>query len=125
LSNSPPFPISQFGKQTNGSYTAQRVTVVPTNNQPRFKEVHVKVSTHDKTPSEQSKLKTSPPLRHAVKEILVCVSRGPSPEKQLHQQIYHLHSSSDEDEQKNKRLVLVDVSLRNEIFLHVCMICQH
>jgi hypothetical protein len=106
----PPFPISQFGKQTNGSYTAHRVSIVPAHTQQQFKEVQVKVSTHDKTPSEQNKLKTSPPLRHAVEEILVCVSRESSPEKHLHQHIHHFHSSSDENKQENKKLVLVDVS---------------
>ncbi|CAF3643377.1 unnamed protein product [Rotaria sordida] len=100
--------FDQFGKSIDGNYTAQRVTIVPTNIQQQFKDTSINLSGYDKTLFEQNKLKTSPPLRHAVKEILVCVSRESSPDKQFHQQIYHLHSSSDEDEQKNKRLVLVD-----------------
>ncbi|CAF0807335.1 unnamed protein product [Rotaria sp. Silwood1] len=100
--------FDQFGKSINGNYTAQRVSIVPTNIQQQFKDNSINLSGYDKTLFEQNKLKTAPPSRHAVKEILVRVSRGLSPDKQLHQQIYHLRSSSDEDEQENKRLVLVD-----------------
>ncbi|CAF4150987.1 unnamed protein product, partial [Rotaria sp. Silwood2] len=104
--------FDQFGKSINGNYTAQRVTITPTNIQQQIKDTPINLSGYDKTSFERNKLKTSPPSRHAIKEILVCVSRGPSPDKQLHQRIYHLHSSSDEDEQENKRMVLVD-SLRS------------
>jgi hypothetical protein len=68
----------------DGNYIAQRVLVVPTNIQQQFEEV-------------------SSPLRHTIKEIPVCISREPSPEKQF-------RSSSGEDEQENKNVVLVDVS---------------
>jgi hypothetical protein len=40
-----------------------------------------------------------------VKEVLVCVSRGSSPEKQYHS------SSIDENEQKKKKIFFLDVSL--------------
>ena len=92
------------------NYTAQRVDIPSINVQRRIKEFPIKIPTHDKALFEENKLKTSPSLRHVVKDILVHVSRGSSPEKQFHHQIYHLHSSSNEDEQENKRLVLVDVS---------------
>jgi hypothetical protein len=101
LNEFPTFPIytyiSQFGKQMDGNYIAQRVIVVPTNIQQQFKEV----SSHDKTLLEQS---TSSSLRDTIKEIPVGISRDSSPEK------HHLRSSSDEDEQENKNVVLVDVS---------------
>lgn len=127
--------VTQFGKQSSGNYTAQRVSIVPTNLQQRFKEVNVKIPAREKTSVDQPPLKPSPPLRHAVKEVLVCVSRGASPEKQLQQQIYHLRSSSssDEGDQERNRWVHGDVSAEPDRFddlfstvLHVCMRCpQH
>ncbi|CAF4314665.1 unnamed protein product, partial [Adineta steineri] len=75
----------QFGKQINGNYTAQRVLVVPTNIQQYINEVQIKIPRYDKA--------LSCPLHHAVKEILVCVSR---------------ESSSDETKQAKKSLVLDD-----------------
>lgn len=95
--------ISQCGKAIDGNYTAQRVTISPNNIQQTFKD------TYDNIYSERNQLKT-PPSRHAVKEILVSVTRGPPPDKKLHQQIYHLSSSSDDETQKNKRLVRANVS---------------
>ena len=86
------------------------MAILPTNNHQRFKEVQVKVSTRDRTLSEQYQRQPSPSSRHAVKEILVCVSRGPSPEKQLQQTIYHLQSSSDDDERIDFRFVRSGVS---------------
>ncbi|CAF5087258.1 unnamed protein product, partial [Rotaria magnacalcarata] len=102
--------FDQLGKSINGNYTAQRVTIEPTNIQQTFQDTQINKSGHDKILSEENKLKAAPPSRHAVKEILVRVTRGPSPDKHLRQQIYHLSSTSDEDEQENKRLVFVDVS---------------
>lgn len=121
---SPYVIISQFGKSTNGHITAQHVAILPTNNQQRFKEVQVKVSTRDRTLPEPCQAQISPSSRHAVKEILVCVSRGASPEKQSQQTIYHLQSSSDEDEQINFRWIRGDVSFghlreRTTNILHV------
>ncbi|CAF1179870.1 unnamed protein product [Adineta steineri] len=75
----------QFGKQINGNYTAQRVLVVSTNIQQYINEVQIKIPRYDKA--------LSCPLHHAVKEILVCVSR---------------ESSSDETKQDKKSLVLDD-----------------
>jgi hypothetical protein len=104
--------ISQFGKPTQESYTAQRVTIIPTNNQQRFKEVQIKVPSRDGIPSERRSFQISPSSRHTVKEIVVCVSRGSSPEKQHHPPISPLHTFSDEGEEKRKRLLTVDVSQR-------------
>ncbi|CAM2717941.1 unnamed protein product [Rotaria socialis] len=103
--------FDQLGKPINDNYTAQRVIIEPTNIQQTFQDTQINKSGHDKILSEENKLTAAPPSRHAVKEILVRVTRGPSPDKHLRQQIYHLSSTSDEDEQENKRLVFAD-SLR-------------
>ena len=98
-----------------GSYTAQRVNIIPANSQQRFKEVQVKVPSRDGIPSEQRSFQTSPSSRYAVKEVVVCVSRGASPEKQHHHHppsISPLHTFSDEGDEKKKRLLSVDVSRR-------------
>lgn len=95
-----------------GSYTAQRVNIIPVNSQQRFKEVQVKVPSRDGIPSEQRSFQASPSSRHAVKEVVVCVSRGASPEKQHHPSISSLHTFSDEGDEKKKRLLSVDVSRR-------------
>lgn len=88
----------QPGKKFNGNYTAQRVSIQSLDLQPRIKEVQIKLPGSEKLSHEEKSSKTPPPLRYAVKEVLVCVSRGPSPEKQLIQKVYHHMSSSDEDE---------------------------
>lgn len=89
-----------------GNYTAQRVSVIPTNNQQRFKEIQIKVPLRDRTlPEQRSFRQTSLSPRHAVKEIVVCLSRGPSPEKQTVR-----HTFFDEEDDKQKRLSSVDVS---------------
>jgi hypothetical protein len=89
----------------HGSYTAQRVSVIPSNTQRHFKEVQIKIPARDKTPPQQRKVETSSsPSRHTVTEVLVCISRGSSPEKQSH------HSSLDKDEYKKKKVAFLDVS---------------
>ena len=122
----------QFGKKFNGSFTAQLVSIVPSNSPQRFKEVQIKLPARERVSQDQDLSKSLPPVRHAVKEVLVCVSRGPSPEKQLHQQIYHRISSSDEDEQERRTWLRVDVSGRmcpgKNLYtpdLHVCMTFTH
>lgn len=90
-----------------GSYTAQCVAIIPATSQQRFKEVRIKI------PSEQRSFRTSSSSRHVVKEVVVCVSRGSSPEKQRHSSISPLHTFSAEGDEKNKRLLTVDVSRRS------------
>lgn len=115
----------------------------------RFKDVQIKVPTREKTSSATEPIysQASPSTtRHTVKEVLVCVSRGPSPEKHFQQQIYHIRSSSSDDddynenEQDRKPYVRAIVSDRSfcpvndflvdtplfislfSSFVHVCMI---
>jgi hypothetical protein len=80
------------------------VPVIPSDTQQRFKEVQIKLPAHDKTPPEQRKVQTSPPSRHTVKEVLVCITRGSSPEKQVHQTFL------DENEKTKKKTVSISVS---------------
>lgn len=118
------YNISQFGKPSDGNFTTQRVTI-ETSIQQRVEDNQVDTSGYNKTSHLQTQLKTHPPMRHVVKDVLVCVTRGPSPERKLHQEIYHLHSPSSADEQTSKTVEIVDVSSEHEVYLHSCMICYH
>lgn len=88
-----------------GNDTAQRVSVVPTNHQQRYKEIQIKIPSRERTPSEQRSFQTSPSSRHVVKEVLICLSRGSSPEKHT-----LLHTFFDEVVIERQRLSSVDVS---------------
>lgn len=84
--------------------------MIPSTTQQRFKEVQIKVPGQDRTPPSQRKFQTSSPpsSRHVVKEVLVSISRGSSPEKQYHS------SSIDMNDKKKKKLTFSDVSSENK-----------
>ena len=87
--------ISQFGKQPDGNYTAQRVLIE---------------STSVQQPTQVSAAgKFSSLLCPAVKEVLACVPRGLSPEKSLCDYPPSFRSPSNEDERDEDR-ALDDVS---------------
>ncbi|CAF1095725.1 unnamed protein product [Adineta ricciae] len=89
----------QYEKPIGSNYVAQKISIIPTNSQQRFKEVQIKISAHQRTPPSQRKFEQSPSSRHAVKEVLVRISRSTSPEKQYHRSLF------DDYEEKQKENV--------------------
>lgn len=87
--------VSQFGKQTDGNYTAQRVLVEPAYGQQPLKELQTQVSTVDKVAST---------LCPAAKDALACLPRGLSPEKPLLDYPSVFRSSSNDERDADRAL---------------------
>ncbi|CAF2588610.1 unnamed protein product [Rotaria sp. Silwood2] len=101
--------FDQHKKYINGNYTAQRVSIIPSYTQQRFKEVQVNVPERDRTYFDPRKFESTPPLRHTTNEILISVPRSSPSERKYH------YSSVNENEQKRKRVYFVDSPTREKV----------
>ncbi|CAF1395956.1 unnamed protein product [Rotaria sp. Silwood1] len=101
--------FDQYKEYTSGNYTAQRVSVIPSYPQQRYKEVPIDVRERNRTYFDQRKFTSTPSSQHPTKEIVISVPRRSPFGKKYH------YSSTDEYEQRKKRVHFVDSGAREKV----------